>query len=269
MAVDVTVNAPMGTVVLNRPECSNAIDTAMVQDLRQALSDLHQEQRVRAVVLTGAGEAFCAGADLDQLAAEQADTSIDPSEKNRRWGDQADDLCDLLGEWLTFPKPVIAAVNGPASGLGVGLLMASDLVLACDTAALSVQDARYGLVPGLVAPLVAYRAGVAIAARLAVAGDTLNAAEAYRLGVYQQLVPFDLLWARSAELAQQCATGAPQAVSLTKRLLLETAGEKLLTDLTSGAIAMATARTTDAATEGLAAYREDRKPNWLPDSADE
>lgn len=262
MSVDVTVNAPTGTIVLNRVECGNALDSATVDELRQALSDLHQDQRVRAVVVTGAGESFCAGDDLSQMAAEQADTSIDLVEKSRRWGDQADDLCDLVREWLTLPKPIIAAVNGPVGGLGVGLLMASDLVLACDTATMSVPDAQHGLVAGLVAPLVAYRAGVATAARLAVVGEVLDAAEAHRIGLYQQLVPYDLLWARGMQAAQQCAASAPQSINLTKRLLLETVGEKLLTDLTSGAIATATARTTDAANEGLAAFREDRRPEW-------
>lgn len=260
--IEVKVTPPVGTIILSRPAEANAINRDMVEQLQQAVGDLYQEKRVRAVIITGAGDAFSAGADLAELAADHADASDDLAWQHQEWGRQADDLCDLIGELLAFPKPVIAAVNGPVSSLGVALLMASDLVLACDTAELSVPDARHGLVAGLVAPLLAYRAGAATAARLAVAGQTLDAAEAHRLGIYHELVKHDLLWARGMEIGQQCASAAPQAVNLTKRLLMETVGEKLLTDLASGAIATATARTTDAAAEGLKAYIEGREPVW-------
>lgn len=260
--VEVKVTPPVGTIVLSRPEAANAINRAMVDDLRQALGDLYLEKQVRAVILTGVGDVFSAGVDMAELAADQAQAADDPAWRHQQWGEQADDLGDLIGEMLAFPKPMIAAVNGPVSGLGVALLMASDLILACDAAELSVPDARYGLVAGVVAPLLAYRAGAAAAARLAVVGQTFDAAEAHRLGIYHELVKHDLLWARGMEVGQQCAAAAPQAVNLTKRLLMETVGEKLLTDLASGAIATATARTTEAASEGLKAHAEGREPQW-------
>lgn len=93
-------------------------------------------------------------------------------------------------------------------------------------------------------------------------GELLDAKEILRMGIYHEVVPFDLAWARAAEVAATCAAGAPQAVGLTKRLLLETVGEKLLTDLSSGAAMSATARTTDAAKEGLRAFVEKRPANW-------
>ncbi len=260
--VEIKVTPPVGTIVLSRADHANSINRAMVEDLRQAIGDLYQEKLVRAVILTGAGEVFSDGIDLAELAADQAKAADDPAWQHQEWGRQADELSDLIAELLAFPKPVVAAVNGPARGLAVALLLASDLVLACDTAQLSVPNARHGLVAGLVAPLVAYRAGAAAASRLAVVGQTFDAAEAHRLGIYHELVKHDLLWARGMEVCQECAAAAPQAVSLTKRLLMETVGEKLLTDLASGAIATATARTTDAASEGLKAYAEGREPEW-------
>ncbi len=192
------------------------------------------------------------------MAADQERASADLAELQQRWGDEADELCDLVNQWLVFPKPIVAAVNGPVRGLGVALLMASDLIIASEAAQLSIANAQFGLVPGLVTPLVAYRAGPSVAARLAVVGQTLNADEALRLGIYHELLPHHLLWARGMELGSQVATAAPGAIGLTKRLLMETIGEKLLTDLASGAIASATARTTDAAREGLRSLR--RRP---------
>lgn len=260
--VQVKVTPPVGTLVLDRPDAANAISHNMLEELRQALGDLYQEKRVRAVIVTGAGEVFCGGEDLAELATEHADTTMSDAEKLRTWGERADDLADLVGELLAFPKPVIAAVNGPAEGLGVALMMACDVVLACDTATLSISTAQQGLVAGVVLPLVAYRAGAGVAARLAVAGQTIEAAEAHRLGMYHELVKADLLWARGMEIGTQSAKGAPQAVSLSKRLLMETVGEKLLTDLASGAIAAATSRTTESAREGLQAHSEGREPVW-------
>jgi methylglutaconyl-CoA hydratase len=260
--VEIKVTPPVGTIILNRPEAGNAISRAMLEELQQAIGDLYQEKRVRAAILTGAGDVFSVGQDLAELAGDHADSGMTDAERHEQFGEDADAIADLVAELLRFPKPVIATVNGPAAGLGVALVMAADVVLACDTAELSVPDARHGLVAGLVAPLVAYRVGAATAARLAVAGQSFDAAEAHRLGIYHELVKHDLLWARGMEIGQRCATAAPQAVSLTKRLLLETVGEKLFTDLASGAIATATARTTDAAREGMAAHREGREARW-------
>ncbi len=260
--VEVKVTPPVGTIILNRPDYANAVSMAVVAELRQAISDLYQEKRVRAAILTGAGSAFCAGRDLAEMAAEHPADGPDVASQQQGWGDTADELCDLIGDVLHLSKPVIAVVNGPVGGFGVALVMASDLVLACEAAELSVPDARYGLVAGLTAPLLAYRVGPSAAARLAIVGQTFTSAEAHRVGIYHELVSHDLLWARGMEVGSQVAACAPQAVGLSKRLLMETAGEKLLTDLASGAIAMATARTTDSASEGLQAFIEGRQAEW-------
>ncbi len=179
--VEVKVTQPVGTIVINRPEAGNVISRAMLEELQQAIGDLYQEKRVRAAILTGAGDVFSMGQDLAELAADHAESGRSDAERHEQFGDDADAIADVVSELLRFPKPVIAAVNGPVAGLGVALVMAADVVLACDTAELSVPDARHGLVAGLVAPLVAYRVGAAAAARLAVAGQSFDAAEAHRL----------------------------------------------------------------------------------------
>ena len=112
------------------------------------------------------------------------------------------------------------------------------------------------------APLIAFRIGAGQAARLALTGATIDAAEALRVGLFHELTSDELVWARAMELAKDCAAGAPEAMQLTKRLINETLGEELATQLSSGAIMAATARTTEAAGEGIAALLEGRQPVW-------
>lgn len=294
-AIQLKVTEPIATVVLNRPERRNALTRAMIVDLREMLRDLYQEKRVRAIVLTGAGDAFCSGRDVQEMVepppaedpiAAEADAGDDqpaallfpgiepkqpepaaepgPPANATQWGDEASEYRDLILEMLELPKPIIASVNGPAAACGAGLVLASDLVVATPEARFGLPETRRGIVAGVAAPLVAFRFGAGVASRLLLPGDLLAAEEALRIGVYHELVAHDLLWARSADLGRSCAEAAPEAVGLTKRLLLETAGEQLATQLTSGAIAAATSRTTDVAREGLAAFLDKRPPSWLP-----
>jgi methylglutaconyl-CoA hydratase len=163
---------------------------------------------------------------------------------------------------MEITKPIIAAVNGPAISSGAALVAASDIVVASNEATFGLSDARYGMVAGLAAPLVAFRIGAGQAARLSLTGATINAAEAQRIGLFHELTSNELVWARAMELAKSCAAGAPEAMQLTKRLINETLGEELATQLSSGAIMAATARTTEAAGEGISALLEGRQPLW-------
>lgn len=259
--IEIRLHPPLATVVINRPDRHNALTLAMIEKLREAWFDLQQEQRVRAAILTGAGESFCSGRDLLEMA-ESGHEEEHLAEDQQQWGEEATMLCDLLSDMLAFPKPIIASVNGPVLGLGVALTMACDIVIATPMASLCLPEPRRGLIAGVTAPLVAYRVGAGPAARLLLTSEPYTAEEMFRLGLYHEIVATDKVWARGAELAQQCTAGAPQAISLTKRLLLETVGERLLTDISNGALLSATARTTPAAREGLQAFVEHRGPHW-------
>ncbi|QDV72804.1 enoyl-CoA hydratase/isomerase family protein [Botrimarina mediterranea] len=256
-AVELRIDGPVATVLLNRPDYGNALTRAMMSELRQALSDLHLEKRVRAVILTGAGETFCTGRDPAELG-DSGDLIADLA----RYGEEAEEYRDLLVAMLELPKPLIAAVNGPAAAGGAGLVLGCDAVVASGQATFGFPEPRRGSVAGVAGPLLAHRAGAGVAARLLVTATTIAAAEAHRIGLYHELVPPDLLWARAFELGNECAAAAPQAVQLTKRLLYEIVGEQLGTLLTNGAAASATSRTTDSAKEGIAAEREGREPEW-------
>lgn len=258
MLVQITVHGHTGTITLNRPEKRNALSRQLIADVAQAFDDLHQERRVRSVVLTGAGPAFCAGMDLGEM--------LETSKQDRpheQWRADALIYHDLIWQMLRFPKPIIAAVNGPAMAGGAGLVLASDLVIAADSAKFGLPEPQRGIVAGLVSPLLYFRLGGSQAARLLLSAATIDAVEAHRIGLFHEVAPADQFGSRVAVLCEQCARSAPEALQLTKRMLNETIGESLTTLLTDGAAVSATARTTEAAREGLAAFIEKRDPQWF------
>lgn len=259
--IEVKVTDDVGTIVLNRPQHGNTLARMMIRQLADAFEDLYREKRVRAVILTGAGDSFCEGPDLEEIhhSCSQHD---EWSEAENRWGDDAADYRDLLVRMLETTKPIIAAVNGAAWSSGAGLVLASDVVIASRDATFGLPDPCRGLVAGVVAPLLCHRLGGGHASRLLLTSSILSAAECERLGAFHELVDGHKVWARAVELARQCARGAPQAIQLTKRLLTETICEQLTTQLSAGAVMQATAFTTEAAQEGITAFLEDRDPEW-------
>jgi methylglutaconyl-CoA hydratase len=255
--VKVHVHQHTGTIILNRPEKRNALSRALMAELDQALGDLHLERRVRAVILTGAGPAFCAGMDL----SEMLETSRQ-DDAQARWAEDASTYQELLETMLQFPKPLIAAVNGPALAGGAGLMLACDLAIAAESATFGLPEPRRGLVAGVVSPLLAFRIGAGHAGYLLLTAKSIDSAWAHRIGLIHEVVHADHVWPRAVELSVECARGAPESLQLTKRMLNETIGEHLRTLLTAGAAVSATARTTEAAAEGLAAFLEKREPEW-------
>ena len=259
MTILVKKEPPAGIIALNRPDKRNALTRQLLVDLYQALDDLHQEQQVRAVILTGAGTAFCAGMDLAEM---QATAQMPQMDAYAQWHEDAVQYRELLDKLLHYPKPIIAAVNGPAIAGGVGLVAASDVVIAAEEAKFSLPEPRRGIVAGMVSPLLVFRVGASHSANLLLTCRTINAAEAQRIGLVHEVVPPDQLLVCAHALAAEIAKSAPEAILLTKRLLNETIGEHLGTLLSAGAAASATARTTEAAAEGLAAFLEKREPQW-------
>jgi methylglutaconyl-CoA hydratase len=256
--VKVHVHENTGTIILNRPQKRNALTRELIAELMQALDDLRRERRVRTVVLSSSGSAFCAGMDLNEMQE-----TAKASNAMELWQEDATAYRDLLEEMLRLPKPIIAAVGGPAVAGGAGLVLACDIVLASREAKFGLPEPKRGIVAGLVAPLLAFRLGAGHASYLLMSAQLIAAEEALRVGVYHELMPGEKLWPRAHQLAGEIATAAPEAMLLTKRMLNETIGEQLFTQLSAGAAVSATARTTDAAAEGLAAFLEKREPKFL------
>ena len=158
MSIQIKKHLPSGTIVLNRPDKRNALSRQMLTDLIQALDDFHQEKAVRAVIITGAGIAFCAGTDLAEV-----DVSRQQADALWQWQEDAALFRELIDKMFLFPKPIIAAVNGPALGNGAGLVLAADLVVASTEAHFGLPEPRRGLVAGVSAPLLVFRVGAAAA----------------------------------------------------------------------------------------------------------
>jgi methylglutaconyl-CoA hydratase len=255
--VRVKKHVPSGTIVLNGPAQGNALSRAMITELHRAFEDFHLERSVRAVILTGAGSTFCSGLDL----AETRDTSSTDG-VHAQWHHDVVQYKELVELMLRFPKPIIAAVNGPAVAGGAGLVLASDIVLGTPDASFGLPEPRRGLVSGVVSPLLVFRIGGGYAANLLLSAGTIDAEQAQRVHLYHELVATEMVWARAHEIAVQCAKSAPEALQLTKRMINETIGEHLGVLLSAGAAASAAARTTEAASEGFAAFIEKREPNW-------
>ncbi|MEQ1827147.1 MAG: enoyl-CoA hydratase/isomerase family protein [Pirellula sp.] len=249
---------PSGTIILDHPASRNALSREMVGNLLEAFSDFHREPLVRAVILTGSGPVFCSGVDLKQwneIAKE--------NEPLEQWQDVASELQELIEVMLRFPKPIIACVDGAVFGAGLAIVLACDLVVSSPRSSFQLPAPKHGLISGLVAPLMAFRCGGGVAARLLLGAEVFDTTEAHRVGLVHHVVSSELTWAKSHDQATKIAEGAAESVQMSKRLLNEMIGESLLMHLASGAAAMATACSTTAATEGLSAFAEKRPRKHL------
>lgn len=257
--VDVKIHDQVATLLINRAAVANALSPQVIDDLRQAISDVHQEKRVRAVVLTGAGDHFCSGLDL-QVLKESGEL---PAEQSlEQWHGLWSQITDLYEDLLRFPKPIVAAVDGMASGAGFGLALAADIIVATNRAAFCAVAVRRGLVGGSTTALLAFRAGAAIAARMSLMGVPITSDEAHRLGLCLAPVIPQQIWVYASEVAKECSEGPREAIQATKRVLNESIGESLLMQLSATAADSAAACTTESAAEGIRAYLQRRTPLW-------
>jgi len=256
-AIKVRVDGCSGTIILNNAAKKNAITRNMLRQLIEALSDLHQEKRVRGIILTGSEDVFSSGSDL----AEIRDT-MKEGDPQQSWFADSMEQKDLIEKMLRFPKPIVAAVNGSALGLGAALVLASDVVVGTSVAQFGFPEAKRGLVPGMGAPLLAFRLGASPAANFLMRAEVASAEDCLQLGIFRSIVDADLVWAKADGIIRDLTSTDPSAVSMTKRLLNETIGEALFTQLSAGAAAIASARTTAAAKEGVDAFLEKREPEW-------
>ncbi len=247
----------VATIILNRAEKRNALSRGLLSELSQALEDIGLEKNIRAVILSGAGPSFCAGMDLKEMAA-----TADQADPHAQWSSDAKLYLNVIQTMLRFPKPLIAAVDGAAVAGGGGLVLACDLVIASHSARFGFPEPRRGIVAGIVAPLLSFRTRGADTAFMLLTGSIVDAEYAQRAGFVHELVDSEQIWARAFELAKECAQGAPEAITLTKKMLNETIGNTLFSLLAAGAALSGTARTTAAAGEGLQAFLEKRDPDW-------
>jgi 2-(1,2-epoxy-1,2-dihydrophenyl)acetyl-CoA isomerase len=250
----VDIDGPVATLTLDRPEALNALTVPVKVALREALEGIGADRAVRAVILTGAGRAFCAGQDL----AERERPNAAPLEEEVR-----ERYSPIIRALRSMGQPVIAAVNGVAAGAGASLAFACDLRIAAAGARFVLAFGRIGLVPDSGATWLLPRlVGSARAAELALVGDPISAEDALRIGLVSRVVPADDLMMEARNLADRVAAGAPMALALTKRAMERAATTDLGTALEEEARLQGIAGATADHAEGLAAFREKRPPRF-------
>ncbi|WP_055716272.1 enoyl-CoA hydratase/isomerase family protein [Streptomyces torulosus] len=245
-------------ITLNRPEAMNALTPDQRDRLVQLLSDASADPAVRAVVITATGRGFCAGADLRGGAARPAERVAGDVARTIRLGAQR-----LVAAVLDCEKPVLAAVNGTAAGIGAHLALACDLVLAAEEARFIEVFVRRGLVPdGGGAYLLPRLIGPQRAKELMFFGDALSAADAERLGLVNRVVPAADLEKTAREWAERLAAGPTRALALTKHLVNASLDTDRATAFAAEAAAQEINMTTADAQEGVASFVERRAPRF-------
>ncbi|PKV82019.1 crotonase/enoyl-CoA hydratase family protein [Nocardia fluminea] len=244
----------VAVITMNRPHAMNAVNAAMSIALQEAVDEFLADPELRVGILTGAGKAFCAGADLKELAARRP--LIGSDQRERGFGGIMKQLID---------KPLIAAINGYALGGGTEFVLACDLAVMSDAATLGLPEVRQGIIAaggGLLR--LARRVPLAIALEAAMTGSPISPEEALRWGLVNRVVPADQVLDSAIELANKIARNAPLAVQASKRVMYHGAALSdwdteawTLSDSTAGEIL----RTADAK-EGPRAFAEKRKPKW-------
>jgi methylglutaconyl-CoA hydratase len=254
--IEVKSDGGVATIALNRPDVRNAFDEVMIEELIRALEAIEEDKAVRVVVLTGNGRAFCAGADLNWMKKMKSFTY----EENL--GD-ALRLAELMFKLYNLPKPTIASVNGASIGGSNGLVAACDIAIASHRAEFSMSEVKIGLVPACIGPYVLKKVGENACRELFLTGDRISADQAKALGLVNDVVTHANLSKRVAERVFNLITSGPHALAVSKDLLNRISFMSLAEAKEYTARVIAELRSGDEAQEGMSAFLEKRRPNWV------
>lgn len=247
-------NRQIATITLNRPDKRNAISSAMMAELQTALDEI-ERGHARVVIITGAGKAFCAGMDLEMLSAIAQQSPAENQEDSRR-------MAKMFRRIWSFPRPLIAAVNGAALAGGCGIATLCDFTLAIPEAQFGYTEVRIGFLPAIVSVFLTRQIGEKRARDLLLTGRVFDAREARELGLVNEIVPAEKLRERSQELAEVLISASPGSLSRAKRLMTSAAAAGVDADLERAVLENARIRCTPDFKEGLASFLEKRKPVW-------
>lgn len=254
--LSLTHDGPVAKVTLSRPEIHNAFDPQMIAELHGCFEQLAADDSVRVVVLTGAGQSFCAGADLSWMRATLDYTRPDNIADAAR-------MAAMYETINTLPKPVIGRINGAAVGGGVGLVACCDIAIAVEGAKFGFSEVKLGIVPGVIARYVVPKIGASHARALFVSGRRFDAAHAQRIGLIHELVTADQIDAAVHKTIADLLTSGPEAISRAKQLVHAVATLPYEEMLRATVEAIANARISAEGQEGLRAFLEKRKPSWI------
>lgn len=253
--VEVALDPPVARVTLNRPAVRNAFNGVMIGELTAAFMELGGREDVAGIVLRGAGSVFCAGADIEWMRASLQYSHDDNMEDARRMAAMFDTIDRV-------PQPVVTLVQGAALGGGMGLLAASDIVIAAEDTVFGFTETKLGIVPAVISSLVLPKIGPTWARALYVTGERFSAGLAQRIGLVHWIVPPGDLDAAAAAKLEELRTSGPRAMRVAKRLACETWRLDPESLRAYAARTLAEVRTSDEGQEGLHAFLEKRAPGW-------
>ena len=248
----------LATLTLRRPEKRNAISTQMMAELQTALDEI-ERSHTRVAIMTGAGKAFCAGMDLDLLSAIATQSPAENQEDSRR-------IAKMFRRIWSFPRPLIAAVNGAAYAGGCAVATLCDFTIAAPEAKFGYTEVKIGFLPAIVSVFLTRQIGDKRARDLLLTGRIIEAAEAKEFGLVSEVVPADRLIERAHELAETLIAASPSSLARSKRLLVSSAAAGVDHDLERAILENARIRCSPDFKEGLASFLEKRKPVWQGES---
>ncbi len=252
--LQITMNGPVARVEMNRPEAHNAFNLALIEELTAQIRKLGDDPNVRVIVLAGQGKNFSAGADVDWMKSQAHATW----EENRSTGLTMARLFEAIDR---CPKPVVARVQGAALGGGSGLVCTVDIAVAARDARFGFTEVRLGIIPAVISPFVIRRLGVSNARARFLTGERFGAEEALRIGMIHVLA--DDLDAEVDKVVASLLACAPGALARTKELVRHVSELAPDDEAEYTSEQTAAARATDEGKEGLGAFLDKRKPNWM------
>ncbi len=244
-------------VVFNRPEVKNAFNETLIAEIAEAMKTLSQDASVRVVVLAGAGDAFSAGADLAWMKRAAAFSAAENKQDARR-------LAAMLNAIYECEKPVIALVHGACMGGGVGLAAACDIVIAAEDAFFALSEVRLGIIPAVISPFVLHAIGARQARRFFLTGERFDAAKAKEIGLAHMVCLKAQMEATLDGVVRNLLACGPAAQKEAKALIRLVAGRPIddaVMEETAGLIARV--RSTPEGKEGVGAFLEKRRANWV------
>jgi len=239
------------SVLLDRPAVRNALDEQLIARLTDTFEAVARDAGTRVVVMSGAGKAFCAGADLAYMRRMSANDQAANEQDAKRLG-------NLFHLVRNCPQPVLAKVHGAAYAGGIGLLAAADIAVASEETAFAVSEVKLGLVPANIMPYLVEAMGPRAVRRFALSGERFEAAEARRLGLVHEVVPMAEIDAKVEQIVTELLAAGPRAQRICKRLIDRVAGPLSAELQDEIAVGLAEARGTEEARDRLAAFFQER-----------
>ena len=258
--LEIIQQGPRATIWLNRPDVRNAFNETSIAEITQAFRVLDSDRDVRVIILAARGTAFCAGADLNWMKKMAS-----YSEEENFSDAQA--LAEMMQVIYECNKPTIARVQGDCYAGGMGLVAACDMALAVDTAGFCLSEVRLGLIPATISPYVIRAIGERASRRYFLTAERFDAQEARRIGLVHEVVAEDQLDHEIDKLVHALLACSPHAIDEAKRLVRDVSGETIEPELVTDTVRrIAQIRVSEQGREGVQAFLNKRKPNWLTDA---